>query len=134
MSTLLVPFQFAPNGKAAVTDDVRQIAEQQIVDILVTNLSERVMRPEYGAGIVGHLFDPINELALADAAMEALTRMNSLNVAVVDNVQVQSAGGSTLTTAGSTVEVLVTYRLPAQPTVFTLRAAIPTYLTQETAL
>ena len=136
MTTLLVPFQFTTGGRAAVTNDARQVAEQQIVDILVTGHGERVMRPEYGAGVASHLFDPLDELVLADAAQEAMTRMGNINTAIVQSINVvpfadpyHSAGG-----AASTVEVIVHYTLPAQPTLYTVRQPITTYINAETGL
>ena len=136
MTTLLVPFQFTTGGRAAVTNDARQVAEQQIVDILVTGHNERVMRPEYGADISRHLFDPLDQLVLADTAQEALTRMNNLTVAIVQDIQVvpfsdpyHSAGN-----AASTVEVLVHYTLPATPTTFSFKTPITTYVNAETSL
>lgn len=135
MTTLVVPFRFA-RGRAAITSDARQIAEQQIVDILVTNPPERVMRPDYGAGIAKHLFDPLDDLVLADASTEALSRMGNLTVARVHSVRVRAgANNNSYQTDGdspSAIAVDVDYSLPESPTTFTFSTPLMTVISQET--
>lgn len=68
MKALLYPFQIDVNGHVATTEDYGQVVRGQIIDVLVTNYNERVMRPSYGANLQGALFDPSEELTRSDAA------------------------------------------------------------------
>jgi phage baseplate assembly protein W len=62
------PFHLAPGGNLAVTADYNQIVRGQVIDAIMTNLGERVMRPNYGCDIQAALFDPTDELIRRDAA------------------------------------------------------------------
>lgn len=53
------PFGLAADGEAA-TARHEQDVEQAILIILGTNPGERVMRPEFGAGLEEFLFEPIS--------------------------------------------------------------------------
>lgn len=65
-------------GRVPVTQDYGQIVRQQIVDALVTNSKERVMRPDYGADIQSLLFDGADSLVRADVAATVKERLNVL--------------------------------------------------------
>lgn len=53
------PFRLAADGQAATARHEEDIA-QSIRIILGTNRGERVMRPEFGAGLEDFLFEPIS--------------------------------------------------------------------------
>jgi len=65
-------------GRVPVTQDYGQIVRQQIVDALVTNAKERVMRPDYGADIQSLLFDGADSLVRADVASTVKERLGIL--------------------------------------------------------
>jgi phage baseplate assembly protein W len=68
MRAIAYPFHIAPGGSLASTTDYNQIVRGQVIDALMTNLGERVMRPNYGCDIQAALFDPTDELLRRDAA------------------------------------------------------------------
>ncbi len=65
-------------GRVPLTQDYGQIVRQQIVDALVTNARERVMRPDYGADIQSLLFDGADSLVRADVAATVKERLSIL--------------------------------------------------------
>jgi phage baseplate assembly protein W len=134
VSTLLVPFQFSASGRAASTSDESRIAEQQILDVLVTGGLERVMRPTYGANVARHLFDPMNELNLAETSRAALSLLSRLTTCVVTDVTMtpRENGYASNGTQVAILDVAVRYKLPANPTPFEMRTPLTTYITQET--
>lgn len=63
MSQLDFPYRFDDSGRSAGTsraDHVRDLIEQ----VLLTAPAERVMRPDFGAGLLALVFEP-NSVALA---------------------------------------------------------------------
>jgi phage baseplate assembly protein W len=62
------PFRLAPGGKIAVTKSYDEVVRGQVIDALMTNQGERVMRPQHGCDIQASLFDPSDELVRRDAA------------------------------------------------------------------
>lgn len=65
-------------GKLPVASSYEEIVRQQIVDALVTNAKERIMRPDYGADIQSLLFDPGDTLVRDDTANAIKTRLGLL--------------------------------------------------------
>lgn len=68
MKALTFPFRLAPGGSLSTTKSYEEICRGQVIDALMTNLGERVMRPNYGCDIQAALFDPSDELIRKDAA------------------------------------------------------------------
>src|SRR5262245_46181596 len=93
MSTFLgvgwaFPIAVAPSGETALAADEEDI-RQAIRIILGTNPGERVMRPDFGAGLNALVFEPINTTTMALArhrVEQALItwepRIDSITVAV----------------------------------------------------
>ncbi len=75
MKAISIPFRFE-NGSVSSTEDNGIIAKQRIIDVLATSKYERVMRPEYGAGVSSLLFEPLDPLILADYKVDALAEIN----------------------------------------------------------
>ncbi len=75
--TFLLPLRLTPEGRFATTTDPKRILEQQILDLLVTNEGERVMRPEHGADVQGFLFAPFAVEFMATKAAEIKTSLNN---------------------------------------------------------
>ena len=66
MSHLEFPYHIDGRGRTAVTDDadhVRDLIEQ----VLFTSPGERVMRPDFGSGLLAMVFEP-NSTAIAATA------------------------------------------------------------------
>lgn len=76
MKALRYPFSIDVNGHMATVDSYPQVVRGQLVDVLMTNHNERVMRPAYGSNLEAALFDPTDELVQSDAAQQVLDRIN----------------------------------------------------------
>lgn len=66
----------AANGRLAWQEGNKSIREVML-NILLTRPGERLMRPEFGAGLLDYIHHPNNETTralIADAAQRALTR------------------------------------------------------------
>ena len=61
--TLDYPYRFDGSGRTATTDDTDHIRDL-IEQVLLTSPGERVMRPDFGAGLLRMVFEP-NSTALA---------------------------------------------------------------------
>jgi phage baseplate assembly protein W len=109
------PFHVGPRGATATTtyeDHVRDMIEQ----LLFTRAGERVMRPDFGCGLLDLVFEPNNEI-LADtvektAAAELATELDDL--IVVDSLTV------VVDEATLSVEVRYTLKATGQPVVATI--------------
>jgi uncharacterized protein len=75
MRALSYPFSLAPNGGIASTTTYEQIVRGQVIDALMTNQGERIMRPRYGCDVQSALFDPSDELVRRDAATVIQTHL-----------------------------------------------------------
>lgn len=102
------PPAFAPNGQiveAVYEDDVRQA----ITIILATNPGERVMRPDFGAGLDRFVFEPVNAATIT----QLRTAVDDALVAWEPRIDVLEVG---VTQEGSPLVVLlieVQYRVRA---------------------
>jgi uncharacterized protein len=63
MPTLDYPYHFDGGGRSAATDEIDHIRDL-IEQVLFTSPGERVMRPDFGAGLLALVFEP-NSTALA---------------------------------------------------------------------
>lgn len=63
MSELDFPYHFNGRGRTATTDDANHIRDL-IEQVLFTSPGERVMRPDFGSGLLALVFEP-NSTALA---------------------------------------------------------------------
>lgn len=127
MRTLKLPFQIDSNGSLAIASTTREIVEQQIVDLLMTNRFERTMRPEYGADVAGFLFSPVAELALNIKAGEVRALLQrQVVLADILNVTMSPAPGTV-----STVRLDVVYSIRPNTEVFTLTQTVTGLATEE---
>jgi uncharacterized protein len=78
MKGLNLPFHIDVDGHVATTAAYAKIVEAQLVDVLMTNRNERVMRPDYGADMQRVLFDPTSDLVRSDAARQVMERIQTL--------------------------------------------------------
>ena len=92
MATLDHPYHFDGSGRTATTTDadhIRDLMEQ----VLLTSPGERVMRPDFGAGLLRLVFEP-NSTALAattqfvvqSALQQHLGHLIAVNAVVVENI------------------------------------------------
>jgi phage baseplate assembly protein W len=92
MSTLDYPYRFESRGRTAGTTDadhVRDLIEQ----VLFTAPGERVMRPDFGAGLLALVFEP-NSTARAAATQflvqgglqQHLSDLIAVNAVTIENV------------------------------------------------
>ena len=78
MRAIRYPFRFTPAGKVQEALSYEDIVRGQVIDALMTNQGERVMRPRYGSDIQAALFDPTDELVLKDAASQIKARLERM--------------------------------------------------------
>jgi phage baseplate assembly protein W len=128
MKNISIPFQFS-GGRVGATTDVDSIARQKIIDVLTTIPHERFGTPNYGAGIKGLLFEPIDELVEADFKTDAITEVHRrVSGVTIHDIRVQQNFVDE-----STADVFVYYSLPLSP-VQTLTFTITATLTEESPL
>jgi len=131
MKSINIPFRFE-GGKVPDTTDTGVIAKQRIADVLATRGSERVMRPGYGAGISGLLFEPLDPLVFADYRVDALAAINdNVSIANIRDIRI-SEGNTTRSSGDSTLSVSVVYSVPGMGiSVYTAVVDSNTILTEE---
>lgn len=106
MRAIDFPFQFR-NGQLKTTTSYPEIVRNQIIDSVMTNYRERVMRPNYGADILSLLFDPADELRNSDVSVLIQERLSYMCPrAIIDKVTI-----STHVIQTGVVLITVSYRL-----------------------
>lgn len=115
MKALDFPFRLEGRGQFAMTPNYNRIVRAQVIDAVMTNLGERVMRPRYGCDFQAALFDPSDELVRRDAASMIKTRLEQLVPrAIVRNVTVEVPSSLTQTSSNAaepgTVIITIVYR------------------------
>jgi phage baseplate assembly protein W len=70
MKGLKVPFSLDLNGQVATVTAYPDIVRNQVIDVLMTNWNERMMRPRYGADMQGSLFDGADDIVQSDLIRE----------------------------------------------------------------
>lgn len=133
MKAIKIPFQFS-GGKTATTSSMAVATEQKIVNVLVTQKYERVMRHKYGFGIQSLLFDVIDEIALTDHVVEAKADIQAA-VSDVTILDVKLAPTNSIAAFGSpetTIGITVVYKLPlGSPQLVKFDVVSPTNLTED---
>lgn len=82
------PFRFE-GGSLATTGNYQKLVRNQLIDTLMTNLRERIMRPDYGADIQSLLFAPSDELRWNDTSAIIQERLSfAVPRALIDSVTV----------------------------------------------
>lgn len=118
MPTLDFPYRIDSTGRTALTsatEHVRDLIEQ----VLFTSPGERVMRPDFGSGVMALVFEP-NSVQLA-ATTQYLAQA-SLQQHLSHLIALQSV---TVEPADATLVVTVAYRLLADGSAQVLRIAAP---------
>ena len=114
MKAFQFPFSLDRSGGLATTTSYDQVVRGQVIDALMTNQGERVMRPRYGCDLQAMLFDPEDELVRQDASSRVMSKLSNLVTrAIVRNVGISIQGRTADTvfepTSGSVI-VSVSYR------------------------
>ena len=92
MKAIDFPFHLAPNGRVAETSSYDRLVRAQVIDAIMTNQGERVMRPHYGCDIQAALFDPADELVRRDAASHLKKRLEQfVSRAFIRSVEISSS-------------------------------------------
>jgi phage baseplate assembly protein W len=134
VTSLVTPISFGASGRLVTTDNPTVIARDQIKDVVVTNLNERVMRPAYGGGVSGALFTSPGDLVLADIAQTIKEQCAAhVSMAQVSNCSLRwemrpNAAG---TGSDSVLVVTVIYEIPPDNNPQTATYTFTGYLTQE---
>jgi phage baseplate assembly protein W len=89
--TLDFPYSFSGLGRTATTgfdDHIRDLIEQ----VLFTAPGERVMRPEFGAGLLDLVFEPNSEALAATTQMlvHSALQLNLSHLIMVEGVDVEN--------------------------------------------
>lgn len=77
MKALAIPLRIGKGGSITTTTRYEEIVRGQVVDALMTNQGERVIRVLYGCDIQSALFDPKDELVRRDAASIVKERLQA---------------------------------------------------------
>ena len=85
MQALSLPFHIGIDGRVATATTYPEVVTDQLIDNLMTNFNERVMRTFYGSDLQRALFDPTDELMRADAAQQVAERIQAWTPRVVLN-------------------------------------------------
>ena len=90
MRAIRYPFQLSGTKKIQECLSYEDVVRCQVIDALMTNQGERVMRPRYGCDVQASLFDPTDELMRKDAASLLRRRLENLVTrALVREVKVE---------------------------------------------
>jgi phage baseplate assembly protein W len=89
MRSIATPFNLT-GGRVSTTTNRSRIAEQKIIDVLVTAKLERPTIPLYGAGLQGLLFENIDELVEADIKTDiGLDMLSSISGVTILDLKIQ---------------------------------------------
>lgn len=118
MDTLDHPYRFDGLGRTATTglaDHVRDLIEQ----VLLTSPGERVMRPDFGAGLLALVFEPAGAAMAATAQLLAASGLQRhlSHLIAVESVECDAIDATLL--------VRVSYRLLADGSLQRAEIAVP---------
>jgi len=91
---LAFPFHIAADGRPARVTSLEQHVRDEVIQLLLTNLGERVFLPEFGGGLRRLVFEGagLTASAMAKAMVsQALSRWLSARV-TVENLEVSGVG------------------------------------------
>lgn len=77
MRAIDFPFRLNAKGQFAECPTYDALVRAQVIDAVMTNQGERVMRPRYGCDVQAALFDPADELVRRDAGAYIKQRLES---------------------------------------------------------
>src|SRR4051795_7845511 len=91
MSTLDYPYRFESRGRTAGTTDADHIRDL-IEQVLFTAPGERVMRPDFGAGLLDLIFEPNSATLAATTQMliHSALQLNLSHLIAVQGIDVEN--------------------------------------------
>lgn len=118
MPHLDFPYRIDGRGRSAQTDDAGHIRDL-IEQLLLTAPGERVMRPDFGGGLLHLLFEPNDSMvaATAQTLVQAGLQEHLAHLVTVEQVQILDLD--------STLQVAVDYRLRRDGSAQRLLVALP---------
>jgi uncharacterized protein len=112
---LSFPFRVGGDGRMATVKTLDEHVRDEIVQLLLTNLGERLFEPEFGGGVRRMIFENADETTAA-ITKAAITR--SINRWLGHRVKLEELQVSV---TDSTIDVVVRYRLAGTEDVRVLR-------------
>jgi phage baseplate assembly protein W len=109
------PFHIGPTGGVAAVEDPAVTAYQHIVQLVMTRLGERLMRPDYGTVASQFVFennDPVVAAELGLRLQESISRWEP-------GIQVISVVPSTINAASGVMQIEVSFSVPPRSDVHT---------------
>ena len=92
MNTLDHPYHFEAQGRTATTDRLDHIRDL-IEQVLFTSPGERVMRPDFGAGLLALVFEPnsstlaaTTQFLVQSGLQQHLSNLIAVNAVTVENI------------------------------------------------
>jgi uncharacterized protein len=106
------PFRVDPASGQTAQSPYAAHVQQMVYQLLMTNPGERVNQPQFGCGIRGMVFAPINDALAATVQLRVLQALSTwLNgIVVPGNVDVTSSATNAVSEPG-TIVVSVNYTL-----------------------
>jgi uncharacterized protein len=104
MATLDHPYHFDGSGRTALTGDADHIRDL-IEQVLFTSPGERVMRPDFGAGLLAMVFEPNSVVAggTAQFLLKGGLQRHLSHLIAVDDVAVENIDAAMQVTVRYTV-------------------------------
>lgn len=130
MEALSLPFHIDVDGRVATTKTYANVVEAQLVDVLMTNHVERIMRPDYGADLQRALFDPSDVLVRSDAARQVMARIQQW----APRVTMHTVRFSNDINKPGELYVDASFKASAFDEVRSIRLPVSAFLTEETPL
>ena len=121
MKSVYLPFQFK-NGKVATVGTFDAIVKQEILDVLAVSRQERVMRPDYGVGSYGMLYELIDPLVWADFKEVAMREIsNNVSGVSIHDITISNNDQAQFGDTQTSVSISVSYQIaPSQKSSVTL--------------
>lgn len=134
MASIKTPFFITPGGGVAVAQSTDEMVKQQIIDVLMTQSFERVMRPNYGVGVSQMLFEMVDELVFGEFRTDAVNAINAvLSSGAVIDIKLSDSPVPLVGDDGkSTLDLSVLYRVNQNELkTLPISIAFPSEITEE---
>ena len=102
---LAFPFHIGTDGKTAQVSSLEEHVKQELIQLLLTNLGERVFLPEFGGGVRQLIFESADETAsgMTKAMMTQVISTWLGHRLTLENLEVKIQNG--------TIEVTIKYKI-----------------------
>jgi len=102
---LAFPFHIANDGKTAQIETVEQHIQEELIQLILTNIGERVFLPEFGAGVRRLVFKGVDETT--NAMTKALISQ-SISKWLGQRITLQNL---TVDFQNETIQITIQYRI-----------------------